>query len=432
MKKLLVTCLLVNISLTGTASSQSFNPAPVMTTPVSAEANGTGGISASIISENALASAANPAQLGIFSLANYFNASTFITNTALLPGSGTGNSLHAAGVNAGVNLEKYLKTPIPVSFGLGYSRIQLTLAQFEVQWINGPQVISTWNASQTLQNLTISLGTEYWVRFGIGYNLKWINSTLAPFYPAGEVPTGRGKAVAHDYGILLEIPSMAILSRLQHHNIKFGRNIFPIVDLSFAYTRRNIGDGIYYLDPSQTQPFSREATLGLSAVFGLKSEVHGRVWTLISFTWAREAQDNLVSVSSTPTPLQGGDTLYTNVVSYTSGLGDIDPIDNLIFGRTNGNVELRRGWQLQLAEFLYLRGGSFTGESGPDYSTLGFGLRLDGLVKILAAYDLVDIDRPGIYSFIVDHLDLQYDYSEYTGDSYATGTNFQSLNLVVR
>ncbi|OYV84638.1 MAG: hypothetical protein B7Z63_06620, partial [Ignavibacteriae bacterium 37-53-5] len=343
----------------------------------------------------------------------------------------TGNSLYAAGVNAGVNLEKYFKTPIPVSVGIGYSWIQLTLTQFEVEPINGPSVISTWNASQTLQNLTIALGTEYWLRLGIGYNFKWIGSTLAPFYPTDGIPAVEGKAIAHDYGITLDIPLIDIISRMKNQDIQFGRFTFPVADLSFSYTRNNIGDGIYYLTPANTQPFPREAVLGLSAVFGLRSQVDNRPWTLISFTWASEAEDNLVSISGVPTPLQGGDTAYTNVVSYKSGLGDIAPIDNLIFGRTNGNVDLRRGWQLQLAEFLYVRGGSFTGESSPDYSTLGLGLGLDGLVKILAAYDLVDIDRPGIYSFIVDHLDLQYDYSEYTGESYATGTNFQSLNLMI-
>lgn len=53
-------------------------------------------------------------------------------------------------------------------------------------------------------------------------------------------------------------------------------------------------------------------------------------------------------------------------------------------------------------------------------------------MNFMAAYGLANIDRPGFWSLVVDHLDLQYDYSEYAGDPSVTGTNLQSLSLVIR
>ncbi len=429
-------CLAALVTSFGTARSQEISTVPVMTTPVSAEANGMGGVSASVISNNALATMANPAQLGMFSLEKRFNASTYLASTGWSPSSATDNSLYAGAVNAGVNLKSFISLPIPVGLGVGFSTAQMKLPQFEMTPISGPAVTSLWHATQSVQNLTLAIGLDYWVKLGIGCNFKWVDSKLSTLDPSAQaISNAEGKAFAYDYGITVDLPVADVMAGLARREIKFGEAIFPVVNLTAAYVRRNMGDGIYYLEPAQTQPFPRQAVLGLSAVFGVKSQVEGRSWTLISFTWAREAEDNLVSVSQQPvTPVGLGDTInaFSNVFSYKGGLGDISPIDNLIFGRSNGNVDMHRGWQFQLAEFLYVRGGSSTSPGVTGYKTLGYALRLNGLVRILAVYKLVDIDHPGICSFIVDHVDLQYDYSEYTGNSSVTGTNFQALNLVIR
>jgi hypothetical protein len=125
-----------------------------------------------------------------------------------------------------------------------------------------------------------------------------------------------------------------------------------------------------------------------------------------------------------------GNINYENF--YKSGLGDIEPIDNLILGRTYGKVDLRKGWQVQLAEFLYVRGGKFEG-IGYSYATFGTSVKLNGLLKLLAAFDLVNI-KTGPFAFLVDHFDLQYHFSEYTnGVNIAMdGTTFKAINLVIK
>lgn len=439
MKDLLISCLtMLTLGFT-TAYGQQFNSAPVMTTPISAEANGMGGASASVLSDNALATVANPAQLGLFCLDNRFNASTFLANASWPSGfQDTHNSIYATALNVGVKLNKWFTLPVPFSLGAGYSRLQMNLNNFEMMPFGGPQVISTWQASQAMQSLTLSVAFDYWVRLGIGYNLKWLSSRLTTAYPTTDVPPGQGNALAQDYGVLLDLPVVGDLSRIKGQQIEFNKGISPEMNLLLAYSRRNIGKGIYYIEPGNSHPFPREAVLGLSAVVGLKSEVDGEPWTLISFTWAREAEDNLVAIYDVPvaTPDMFGDTVYSysTVYSYKNGPGDISPIDNLVFGRGNGNVALRKGWQLQIAELVYLRGGSYLSPVAPGYHTLGLGLRLDGLMKLLAAYKLVDASGAAVAAFVMNHLDLQYDYSEYTSTSNMNinGTSFQSLNLVLR
>lgn len=438
-KNLLLGCLIISILGPGIAFGQQFVSAPVMTTPVSTETNGMGGASASVISDNALATIANPAQLGLFSLDNRFNAGTLLANTSWPSGfQATDNTVYATALNAGVELNRWLNLPVPISFGAGYSRVYMDQNNFELTPFCCPQIVSLWQASQTIQGLTLSVGLDYWVRLGLGYNLKWLNSKLTDAYPTTGLPPAEGNAAAHDYGLILDIPVVEILSRLNDRGIMIGHNLSPVLDLTVAYARRNIGDGIYYTSPDNTHPFPREGVLGLSTVIGLRSEVNGKPWTLLSFTWAREATANLVAIDQVPvaTPDMYGDTLYSYYMtySYKSGIGDISPIDNLIFGRSNGAVALSKGWQLQIAELLYLRGGSYTNPFAAEYHTFGLGLRLDGLMKILAAYDLVDIDASGVAAFVVNHLDLQYDYSNYTSISNinTNGTSFHSLNLVVK
>lgn len=314
----------------GTTFGQQFNSAPVMTTPVSAETNGMGGASASVISDNALATIANPAQLGLFSLDNRINAGTYLANASWPSGfQATNNSIFATALNAGLKLNRWSSLPVTVGFGAGYSRVHTDLNNFEVIPFGGPQLISRWQASQTMQSLTLSLGLDYWVRLGFGYNLKWINSKLTSAYPTIDVGAADGNAAAHDYGLFLDIPVVRIISNLNDGEIKIRHALSPVFDLSIAYAGRNIGDGIYYIDPANTHPFPREAVLGLSVVAGLKTQVDGEPWTLLSFTWAREAADNLVAIYEVPvaTPDMYGDTLhsYSTAYSYKSGIGDGDP-----------------------------------------------------------------------------------------------------------
>jgi hypothetical protein len=116
----------------------------------------------------------------------------------------------------------------------------------------------------------------------------------------------------------------------------------------------------------------------------------------------REAEDILVRRYPAPTDSLGNVTGPPPPWQYVDGTGDIRFFNNLVLGEWGGNIELRKGWQLNIAEFFYLRGGSYLGIGGQDYTTTGIGFGLGGLLKFIA------------WSFPLD------------------GTKFKGLNITIR
>lgn len=275
-------------------------------------------------------------------------------------------------------------------------------------------------------NFTVALGFDWLVRLGLGYTAQSFSTEI---YNPAPIGVENGATNCSSYGAILEIPVVALASSLSKKPLTINTALDPVLNLTLAWAERNVGSDTSIVSPFVIEPIPRQSVLGLNLLLGIETEVAGKRWRILSFIFAREASDLLVASSTYYLPAYGF-PFYSYY--YRGGLGDISPIDNLIFGQSNGNMEMRRGWQLQVAELLYLRGGSATGPGGLNYSTLGFGLRLDGLVNTLAAYQLIDIATPGIWKFISGHLDLRYDHSAYSGDNSLTGTNFQSLNLIVK
>ena len=163
------------------------------------------------------------------------------------------------------------------------------------------------------------------------------------------------------------------------------------------------------------------------------SEVNHRPWKLFSFTWAREAEDVLVSLRTIKTVVAPGDTAYTNQFAYKGGLGSIRPVDNLVLGRTNGEIALQKGWQIQFAECLYFREGSNTDAGGVTYETHGESIKLNGLLKLFASLGIWNPHR-GWGAYLLNHVDLQYSTCTYTStqNSAVNGTKFSSINIVLK
>ncbi len=408
----------------------------IMEIPTSAEANGIGDIAASIPSSEAMATFANPAQLGIFSLSGFFNASTYVTKTPWLRGtnySGTDFTLNASAANVGINLGRYLDLPIGCSIGAGYSSAYFDEGSpFWYTYKNN--VFDTLGASpewQKQENYTIGLGVDWLIKLGLGYSFEIVNLEEGGYY---DTTTGiyslPGKTNAHSFGVMVQIPVAEIVSRLADQQIMLTPKLQPTLDINLGYARRNIGDAWVHIGSnSGVGLVPRSATLGLNFEIGLRTTVQDRDWNLFSLTWAREAEDVLIAYSS----------FSQGVFTYESGLGDIEPFNNLVLGKQNGYVDVRKGWQVQLAELVYIRGGSdgggWTYYVSGTYYTFGASVALNGLLKLLGAFHIVDIQN-GPFAFLVYHLDLQYDYSRYSsGQPFAAGLNgttFKAVNLVIK
>lgn len=267
------------------------------------------------------------------------------------------------------------------------------------------------------------------IKVGLGFSYENVNLESGGYY---DTTTGiyslPGKALARSFGVLVQIPVEEIASRLANHRIMLAPRLQPIFTVNLGYARRNFGDAWAHIGSNAGLGIvPRSATLGLNFEIGLRTTVKDIDWNLFSFTWAREAEDVLINYSPMGYPF-----------TYEPGLGDIEPFNNLILGKHNDDVILRKGWQVQLAEFVSIRGGSedvgWTYYAYGTYCTFGTSVALNGLIKLLGEFDIVNIQN-GPFAFLVYHLDLQYDYSRYSSDQLSTtlnGTSFKAINLVIR
>jgi len=193
--------------------------------------------------------------------------------------------------------------------------------------------------------------------------------------------------------------------------------ITPICDLSFGSALTNIGDKISYVDQKQSDPLPRNISIGTTLEIGFKYTRTDH--KLMSFTWTRQS-DNL---------LVGRDTMGNSF--YREMFGDIDFFKNIVQGKRTETIDLSQGWQVGIAEIIFIRGGSFVGTGNRSFTTKGLGLRLSGILKLLQDIKVESYEL----SYITNHFDIRYDQSDYntteTGEP-LNNTEFSSLTIVVK
>jgi len=384
------------------------------------EGNGMGGTSATQPTQDALATISNPGQLGVFALSNVFSASTYTPRTKWLPQFNIPDLTYGTtAVNIGYNFSDLLSLPFSLSAGVGYSRVHIDLGTFTLTSSSGPTPIGTFTSDETSQSLCAAVGLEYYVRIGIGMNIKRIESNLAPIGTEAEQGSGSAHASATDFGVLLDVPITRIASDLAGISFDIAPNTAPFLDLSFGYVKANVGDKVVYVDAAQGDPLPRTAIAGLGAEIGVSSTAGSSELKLASVRLARQADDLLI--------VRYPDGSF----KYQSGLGDIQFVDNVILGKINEKATVRKGWQVQVAEFLYIRGGSVDGP-GLAYATSGYSIGVAGLVKLLGLVS-PSLRKESWVEFVGKHLDLQYHSSSYSSTtSPISGTHSAALNLVVK
>jgi hypothetical protein len=392
---------------------------PGLSLTTSARGNGMGGIAATLPSSDASGTIANPGQLGVFGLDNLFSASTYSPKTDWIPGGFFGNhSITVSALNAGINLQDMLSLPFSAGIGIGYSRTLFGFEAFSLYDSSGSQVGGQMG-NETYENYSIGLGLEYVVRLGIGVNFKKISSRLSTFGLAPGPAEATATPSATDFGVLLNIPIVGIVSKLSRTPPGAVSGMKPFVDLSVGYVKSNIGEVVKYTDPTQGGPLPRTATLGLGVEAGISAMAGKTNWRMISLSLARQAEDILVTSHD--------DGTFT----YKGGVGDISIGENFFVGGVTGNVLVRTGLELGAAEFLYIRVGSVKGNFY-DYSTSGYSVCLGGLIRLLQ-YASPEIAGTTWLAFIGDHFDLQYQSASYrSAEDPLDGITFRELNLVVR
>jgi hypothetical protein len=400
------------------AHTQGESAVPFLLITPSIDGNGMGGIGTSLGSDNATAPMRNPGQLGLFSLNNFFNAAFYTPKTDWLPGYNLSELTYDAwALNAGVRLNNFVDLPFGLSFGVGYSQVNIDLGRFAVTGSQGPQILSYFDSWEKSRNFTFGVGLDYGVKIGAGITFKSVESQLSPIVT--ETGSGKASLSARDYGIMALLPLPEVIETAAGVSLEIVPKVRPLVDIGFGYARTNVGGSVVYLDAAQSDPLPRTAAIGAYIELGTIVTTLTPGWKPMSFMIVREAEDILVTRRDNGT------------WEYRTGLGDIQFSENVLLGKAAPNVGLRRGWQLQVGEMMYLRGGSVD-SPGLQYETSGYTLRLGGMFKMIMIIS-PELRNEEWFRILADVLDLQYTSAKYSsGSSPIHDTSFQGINIVLR
>ena len=414
--------LLVSVLIPGVVTAQTATAAPGLSISSSPFANGMGGTAATLPSPDASATIANPGQLGLFSLDNLLSASTFSPRTDLFPGVSLGQlgaTMTVSAFNVGYNLTDFLSLPFSLGVGLGYSRTYIDYGMLSITATNGSLLEKISAGNDTYVTYSFGLGLEYVARLGIGLNVRKITSHLPVFSFGNPLSEYTATPSATDFGVLLDIPLHAVLSKVSGTSFPIAGKVDPFLDVSMSYVKSNVGGEVTYVDLSQADPLPRTAGVGLALEGGFSAKAGNAHWRMISLALARQAEEILVN--------RHPDGSF----DYKGGIGDLSIGDNILAGRAAGSIIARKGWQIGAAELFYLRGGSVR-TNGDEYSTSGYSLCLAGLIR---GIEFFVPETAGIawLAFIGDRVDLQFHWSSYDSPSSLWGgTTFSELNLLIR
>jgi hypothetical protein len=402
------------------AHAQGESAVPFLLITPSIDGNGMGGIGTSVGSDNATAPMQNPGQLGLFSLHGFCNAAFYTPKTDWLPEFNiSGLTYDAWALNAGININEFVDLPFRLSLGAGYSQVDLDLGRFAVTSSQGPQVISYFDAWEKSKNVTFGIGLDYVIKVSAGITFKSIESQLSPIGTESEQGNGKASVSARDYGIMALVPVPDVIEAASGVSLEIVPKLRPLVDIGFGYARSNVGGSVVYLAAAQSDPLPRNAAIGTYIEVGTISTVINPGWKPLSFMIVREAEDILVNRRNNGT------------WEYTTGLGDIRFIDNVLLGKASPTIGLRRGWQLQVGEALYIRGGSVD-SPGLQYETSGYTLRLGGVFKMIMVIS-PEMRESGWFRALADLLDFQYTSATYSNTSSPIrDTSFKGINIVIR
>ena len=406
--------------------AQGETAVPFLLITSSPEGNGMGGIAASILSANPTASIANPGQIGYGSLQNYFSANFYTPKVDWLPGFHFGDlwyNVHA--VNYGINFNKIAPSSVPISIGFGYSKIFISLGNFIVTGPDSPEPIDTFYAFEQSEQYTMGVGFDYFIKGGIGLTQKNILSSLGGWISGDSAVQSEGRQTAIDIGGIVQVPLAELFISQEEKETK---KLLPTLNMTIGAVRSNIGGKISYIDQAQADQLHHLATLGASWEIGV-TMLHNSVRkNILSFTLSRQAEDILVR------RYQDEYEIYR--MKYQTGFGDIQPYNNLIAGKYGGGIYLRKGWQINIADAVFLRGGSVNAR-GLRYNTTGFGFSLQRIFQFLSPALSSTPAESSSYDFFTQHFDVQYNYASYeASDRYdfspIAGTLFQSVNFIIK
>lgn len=411
--------------------AQGESAVPFLLIPPSTESQGMGWASVAAHTEDPLAGATNPAQIGVLAFDQRFS---FTRNYAKwLPGFASNDIwIRSRSVNGGLGLREIDTKAPPLCFGLAFSRIFLNLGEFSVTTPDGPDIIATFQATERADLVTIGIGYDGPVDISLGLTVKHIVSDILAGGIPGVDPVPDGNiADAYDMGMLVDLPILDLVTDLPP-----DRPFFPYFNLRTGLSINNGGgETISYYDSGRADPLPRYARAGTGLDIGIAARSSGGPWRIFSLKWTGEAGDILVR--RYPELRDASGSLIRGAGwNYKPWPGAIRLLSDVFNPGNNREIERKQGWEVNLFEFFAIRGGRF--EEAPErggrhFDTSGWSVRLSGLMKMLGAADRC-MKEHALFGLLADHIDVRYSRSSLDMDEGGHPlqlTSFSSVDLII-
>lgn len=348
----------------------------------------------------------NPAQLGHISQNNNFSFIFYPSKIDWLPVFNVDLEVKGLAFNIGYNLKDVINFPLSVGFGYSYNEIDY--GTFVITGPGGPEPIGTIEPKDYYNAYSLGVGINYFAQFSAGFTYKSVTSILSD-NPTGE-EQGRGTAKPNvvDFGLLINVPVLKLIDDDLIFELENDIQLKPDFNFSIGYSKSNIGDKVYYLDPAQADPLPRFDRIGygISTGFGL----HGDNFQmkLFNFSLTVEADDILINGKFSE---ENG--VYTYDWEYQSTLSDLKPWKNIINIEGTEDIVSHIGIKFDLFETVSLSTGHFSGRGFDERKTNGYEFRTKGLFKLWALWA-----KDPITDFLNNHIDIRYYNTNFFADHF--------------
>jgi len=406
MKTLTLLCLLCLLNFYGKISAQAVNSLILNPSP---ELTGLGWTGVSIPTDDPFGFYYNPANLGHWAQTNNLSMHFYSKPIGWLNNAWSGLEYSSYAFNAGYNFKN--DVGIDLSLGAGFIHSKFNYGSFINLTGNSSENYDSYNA------FGLGASVDYYINFSAGISYKRIIAKTSDFPLEGVSGTVEVNTNAIDYGFILGIP-VAKLFDVSNFSLSEEVHLKPLMNYSIGYSRLNIGDEVYYLDPSQKDPLPLTARFGHTFSFGLDLVSEKIQLTILNYDLILEADDNLVVMK-----FFGEDVLNPGF-SYQGILGDIKIGKHLIQLKGDNNVVVHKGHAISLMESVKILKGSFRGRGFMDGRyTEGMIVSSRGMFKLLGY-----ITGSITLKFIGDHFDRRYIESTLYADS-PIETDFSSVSV---
>ena len=179
------------------------------------------------------------------------------------------------------------------------------------------------------------------------------------------------ETTVNDFGILLNVPVIKLIDEKLLLPIDGNLKGKPTFDFSLGYSKSNIGDDIYYIDPAQADPLPRIDRTGYGISTGLDLISNNFTINAFNISFTVEADDILVHAIQ-----QDIRNMNQHLVIYSSGK---------ILLKLKGvkKIVSHAGTKLEFVESVSLYFGHFSGRGFYYEKTNGYELRAKGLFKLM-------------------------------------------------